>query len=257
MTFKIKEIYEINPSFKIVTPAESGIVQLPLRRFIQDLLPDESFDILDVQEIKGSRLAFLKTLDKKVCLKNYNEKLAEEKSKLFGRTREKKRDAGVKFIKVSWEISEHDLQNQKTNEILGLVKSGQKIVLLIDTREKIGNKNLVFEIAPVAPEEAEMQKKPKLGELEEIRRHKILDYIKGLFGDEIIEVTGSLDNRILITVKPAAVQKRDPVVEKIGKDAKKLERQLKQKQREEEKRAKLEEKKREHEELVAKLNGAS
>lgn len=250
MTYIIKKIFKINSNLNVILYDEvKGIQNFTLREFIKTLKNDESFDILNIQEINNEKYPFLKIIDKPTCLKSFNEKLAEEKSKLYGRTIEKKRDLGVKYLKLSWEISEHDLQNQKLNEIKNLLKMGQKTILLIDTKNELSSKNLTFEIEK--PRENYIE--PKLNEFEAIRRNKILEFLKNLFTllESEFDISGSINKRILMNVKP---KKIEVVKSKEKSNDKKLERQLKQKQREEEKKLKLQEKKRLYEELLQKNN---
>lgn len=246
-TSKIKEVFNVNPKLRVMHYTDSGVREDSLRHFIKNLGPEDSFDIVNVQAIDNAQVPFLRIISKEVTLKNYNEKLAQEKSKLYGRTREKKRESGIKYIKISWSISQHDLENQKRAEIESHLKKEQTILILIDTKENLGNKNTTFTIEE--PQDPDYHP-PRLAELEEIRRQKILEHLKSFF-DADFQAEGDIRSKYLITIKAKTSKKASKEEKKTQQNQKKLERQLRQQQREAEKKAKFEAKKKEFEQLTS------
>lgn len=259
-----KSIYDINEHGRVKFLNDEGSIEDGNIMHFIDLVPEDNvLGIADVQENYDEKVALIKFYERRPKLKEYTDKMAEEKTKLFGRTKKNKKDSTTKNIKVSWEISQSDLDNQKTNEIVGQLKKGFKIQLVIGERVAINRKNFLNKLgkggladeSDQSKEEQEFEEQENFDDepetyadlnlYEEMRRTKVLDQVKALLeGSSTYQVKGNIRSRILINAEPLAAQEEKKVDEKRKlKDQKKLERQMKEKLRQEKKKAKMESKK--------------
>lgn len=255
----LQTIYKINENGRVSYVAPSGDIEYAtVLKYVDTVPENQVLGIVDVQEKLGEKVAFLKLFERKVKLQEFSNKLAEEKTKLFGRTRKNKRDSTLKSIKVSWEISQKDLDNQKTNEILGHLKKGYKLRLVIGQKDTIGRRNFNFDKEQTEADEAaeeeddifsendllEVKQLKELVPYEERRRTKVLEQIKSVF-DELakIEVKGDIRHKILIHAEPLVKEAPKKEEKQSLKEQKKAERRLKEQLRQEKKKAKMESKK--------------
>ncbi|KAH3666383.1 hypothetical protein WICMUC_005651 [Wickerhamomyces mucosus] len=258
LTETIIKIYGINPQFKISFYDDKELKIMKLSSFLKTLGEDESFDILTTKEINQLKYPFVSKIAKSIVLKNYNNKLAELKTKQFGRTREKKRDSNLKYIKVSWSINQSDLESQKTNELLSQLKKGYKLTVIVDTKENLDSINLMNlkNIEQTDSNSVNNQDTSNVHKLEKLKREKVLSYLITFLKENAILETetdpSNISNRLVLNVSPKIKTKVDKNDKSI-RDSKKLERQEKQRLREEQKRLKLSERKREFEETISKL----
>ncbi|CCH43086.1 hypothetical protein BN7_2633 [Wickerhamomyces ciferrii] len=251
----LKTVYETHPEGNIKFISENGDIEdsTILRYF--DIVPQgKVMGIVNIQEdeITKEKIAVIKYFERVSKIKQFSDERAKELTEQFGRTKvSKRKDQNVKHVKVTWEISQSDLDNQKTNEINGHLSKGHKLQIVIG--EKRGMNRRVFdddikdkEIDEDAEidEMEEIEEEIQLNDLEERRRNKVLDQIKLIFNEKAtIEVKGQLSKRISITATPLEKQSDKKGDVKNDKDAKKLARQEKERQRLEKKKAKEEEKK--------------
>ncbi|KAH3681160.1 hypothetical protein WICPIJ_007855 [Wickerhamomyces pijperi] len=268
LTEMIKRVHEINPHFHVVFKTESGIQQGPFSAFFNKVKDNETFDILTVKKEddnpEGRSFPFLVTVNKVDALKSYRDKMSVELNKKFGRTVEKKRSTNIKYVKVSWSINQFDLESQKTNEILSLLKKKTKLAIIIDTKEALERLNLT------SINNFEMGKShSSINDLERIKREKILTYLLKLFEEKAVIDSSKtnvsqfdLSEKIMINVSPLAPQAQAQTETQATADndantkksKSKMSRQEKQKLREQQKKAEIEEKRRLFEESQRKLH---
>lgn len=243
-----KRVYEVNPQFQVLKVGDEGSPKkCHFKQVLKELQDDETVDIVDIQTVKDHKYPLLRLMNKESVLKTFAEKRSMEISKLYGRTREKKRDSNVKFVKVSWEISPMDLENQKCNEILSHLKKNYKLTIAIDSKDNFNDMRGAFDVS----EALNVEKSKKLNDLEMIKREKTLTKLKDILADVAeVETSGNIGGRIVLTVIPMAKDSKN-TDKKSSKDQKKLERILKQKQREEKKKAEMEARAKEFEKMQA------
>lgn len=254
----LKTIYTINEDGRVSYVSPTGDIEYAsVLKYIDTVPENHVLGIVDIQEQRGEKVAFIKLFERKVKLQEFSDKLAEEKTKLFGRTRKNKRISSLKSIKVSWEISQKDLDNQKTNEIMGHLKKGYKIRLVIGQKDLIGRRNFNFNKEAIEAEEIEdefdafneddLYESKNFQELypyEEARRNKVLEQIKSVFEELAkIEIKGDIRHKIVINAEPLVKEEAKKEEKKSLKDQKKAERRLKEQLRQEKKKAKMESKK--------------
>lgn len=264
MNHVFKQIYEVNEEGLVLFINDSGeLEEGTVLRYV-DLVPkDHVIGIVDKQEQRGEMFTLVKILPRRAKLQEYSDKMAENKTKLYGRgnKKPKNKDASLKHIKISWEISQSDLDNQKTNEVISQLKKGFKILLVIGQRRDIGAKRFSFdELSQKKESELSQEEKEKLEEIEneqeegeeefqalnhfeQTRRNKVLEQVKAIFEERSkYTVKGDIRSRIVINAEPLETvtpEKKEDEKKKL-KEQKKLERQLKEKQRLEKKKAKME-----------------
>lgn len=259
LTEKIRSIYETNKRFQIVHKEGAEVKRDDFIKFFGKLKEEETFDILTIKKSESDNndsYPFLVIVNKKAALKTYQDKVSEELTKKFGRTVEKKRTTNVKYVKVSWSINQYDLESQKTNEIIGLLKKNNKLVVVIDTKEALEKLNLNN------LKKSEHQSfETKINELERIKREKILSYLLKLFNDNATvdfpsdSTSGfKLTQKIMFNVSPTSNQLNQIQTKNVDSIKEtKMTRQEKQKLREEQKRLTIEQRKREFEESLKKI----
>ncbi|OWB57202.1 hypothetical protein B5S28_g3134 [[Candida] boidinii] len=131
----------------------------------------------------------------------------------------------LKVIKITWNISISDLENQKLNEIKNQLNKGEKVHIYIGSKESLNYSN--FEKISQGDDFIPRRGFQEINELEETRREKILSIIDEFLRDTIkINFTkeGELSKRILYKID--IVKK-----EEISKDEKKRLKQLKKEER--------------------------
>lgn len=240
----LKRVFETSRKFQVLLIDTGAPAKMHLKKVLSSLQDNEIVDIVDMIEQDGETFPLLRKMNKESVLKTFSDKKSIELSKLYGRTREKKRDSNVKFVKVSWEISQMDLENQKRNEIMSQWLKGVKITIAIDSKDNFHDLRGVFDTAF-------SQENSKLHDLEKLKREKTLEFLKTMFeGIADIDVLGDIKGRVIINVTPTANDNKRSD-KKSGKDQKKLDRIQKQKLREEQKKAKLDAKAKEFEKMMA------
>jgi hypothetical protein len=242
-----KRVHEVNQHFNVLMLDTGAPKKTHMKNVMKSLAEDETIDLVDVQELKGERYPVVRKMSKEAVLKTFAEKRSVEISKLYGRTKEKKRDANVKFIKVSWEISQTDLENQKKNEITSQLQKGFKLTIAIDSKDNLQDLRGAFEVSA-------SKDVAKLHDLEKLKREKTLEFIKELLLEVAdVDISGDIKGKIIMNVSPK-VNDNKKADKRVLKDQKKLERIQKQKMKEEQKREKMEARAKEFEQAVAKIS---
>lgn len=243
-TEKLKQVFSINSRFEVMAiGGQGGASRMKLKTFLRRLEEDEAFDVVDIQTVDDIQFPIVRATNKVATLKTFSDKRAVEVTKMFGRTHERKRTGNLNFIKISWEISQNDLENQKTNEITSQLKKGNKLTIAIDTKDNLQDSRYAFEADTIS-------KGGQLNKLEELRRQKAFEYLKTILEENgTVEYNGAITGKMIITVTPKA-KVDNKAAKKTEKNKKKQERLEKQRMREEAKKAEREARERE---LQAKL----
>lgn len=260
-----KNIYDINKEGLVIFINQDGKLENgTILNYIDSVPTDSVLGVADIQEQGIEKVALVKIYERRGKLKEFSDKKADEITKQFGRTRKNKRDASLKNIKVSWEISQSDLDNQKASEILTQLKKGFKLLLVVGEKRVIGRKTFFNKLHRREEEEEQEQGQEEEEEIEdyeeekevfedlnpyeELRRTKVLDQVKAMLeGNATYTIKGDIRSRVLINAEPTGKTEgaKEEVVDekKKLKEQKKLERQMKEKLRQEKKKAKMESKK--------------
>ncbi|OUM55096.1 hypothetical protein BVG19_g4578 [[Candida] boidinii] len=131
----------------------------------------------------------------------------------------------LKIIKITWNISISDLENQKLNEIKNQLGKGEKVHIYIGSKESLSYSN--FEKISQGDDFVPRRGFQEINELEETRREKILsildDFLKETMKINFVK-EGELSKRILYKID--IVKKQE-----ISKDEKKRLKQLKKEER--------------------------
>ncbi|SCV01854.1 LAMI_0G14180g1_1 [Lachancea mirantina] len=113
-------------------------------------LSSQGLILVDVEEQHGSKIPLIKIVEAKTALKRYSDAIASRKEKELsrlgisartGKKPEKDKDSCIKQIKVSWQISDSDLVNQKANEIESQLQKGLKVHLYVDSKDALSKAN--------------------------------------------------------------------------------------------------------------------
>ncbi|SCV03633.1 LANO_0G05314g1_1 [Lachancea nothofagi CBS 11611] len=193
--------------------------------------------IVNVEQRGTYSIPLVKLVDTKTALKKYSDELARQKeeeltkmgfsNKRLGKKVEKDNgEDNVKQIKVSWQISDADLNKQKANEITSQLKKGYKVFLYLNGREALNKSTWAEDIASPESENDSNAKKISAKELQ--RRQSVVDLIEEIVGDYALQpsVDGNIESRLIIklTPKPTAHKKEDKTA---LKEERKLQRQAK------------------------------
>lgn len=242
----VKEILEANRrgEIKVIDHDTNNIQSLSIRDFVKGLnLDTHGLSIVDVEKANsGLQIPLIKVIDVKTALKKYTDHIAkvkEQELSTLGVLKKKnssmKRDNSSKHIKISWEISDDDLKNQKTNEIVSLLQKGHKVNLYIDSKSTNLSKIAIDNFLEVNDEEHHY----KLSKREFKNRTSLVENIKGIVELHSIKpvIEGSINHKMMIKLTPKQIPK-ETVDRNALKNERKRERQLKLQKRIEKKKSK-------------------
>lgn len=247
----VKEVYGLNKdgTIKTLDQQTNQLHTSDIRTFIKGLnLDEEGLSIVNIEKhgndkYKKLHIPLVKKVDAKIALKRYTDLLAKEKEKELaelGLLKKKnnnfsKKDPTIKHIRITWQINEDDLKNQKSNEINSLLQKGHKVNLYIDSKANNLSKSWLENF-----EELEDNESAKNLSKRHVRENSSL--VENL--KEIVEpysitpvIEGSVYNKMIIKLAPRPDTKPN-VDKKSLRDERKKERQLKLQKRIEKKKMK-------------------
>ena len=142
----LEEILKINPKGNIkAIDRDTNEVQLTnVRTFLKGMdLETNGITLvkIDEDEKTGEKVPMVKEIPSRMALKSYSNKLSEMKElellklgvnikRVGRRANETKNEASWKTVKVSWQITDYDLNKQKYNEIVSQLQKGLKLSLI-------------------------------------------------------------------------------------------------------------------------------
>lgn len=247
----INDVYDLNKdgTIKMLDQETNQLHTSDIRNFIKGLnLDEEGLSIVNIEKnendkYKKSQIPLLKRVDAKTALKRYTDLLAKEKEKELaelGLLKKKnsnvsKKDPTIKHIRITWQINEDDLKNQKTNEINSLLQKGHKVNLYIESKSNNLSKSWLENFDEL--EENEFAKGLSKRQVRE--NESLVENLK-----EIVEpysitpvIEGSVYSKMIIKLAPRP-DKKPNVDKKSLRDERKKERQLKLQKRIEKKKLK-------------------
>lgn len=247
----LEEIMAINPKGKIkaVNPEDNTVEEHNIREYLKGIdLNKLGITVVRTlqNEITGEKIPMIKEIQTRLALKNYSNKLSKIKEqellskgvgadKIGRRHTESKSDANCKNVKVSWQISDYDLNKQKHNEITSHLRKGLKVALFVNEKDSSN-------VNPVTAEELSESKSNSLTKKERNRREEVLLKLKEMIADYSTQVSeeGSIFKRMIIKVTPNLVASDQSSDKRALKDQRKKERLEKLNKRLEKKRLKEE-----------------
>ncbi|CAL9731834.1 hypothetical protein MOUN0_M06502 [Monosporozyma unispora] len=246
----IKEVYDLNKdgTIKMVDQETNQVQTSDIRNFIKGLnLEEEGLSIVnveknDVNKYKVVQIPLLKRVDAKTALKRYTDLLVKEKEKelaelglLKKKNNSSKKDPTIKHIRITWQISEDDLNNQKANEINSLLQKGHKVNLYIESRSNNLPKSWLENFEELENNEAAK----RLSKREIKDNNNLMENLKDIVEPYSITpvIEGSIYNKMIMKLAPRPDTKPN-VDKKSLRDERKKERQLKLQRRIEKKQMK-------------------
>lgn len=246
----IRKVYELNKEgyIRTVNIETNEIQDSNIRHFIKELnLDEQGLSIVNIERIQNNnntiiQIPLIKIVDIKTALKKYTNQLAKEKEKelaelgvLKKKIVSSKKSNAIKHIRITWQISKEDLNNQKANEIISLLKKGHKVNLYIEPRSNNLSKNWLenFEELENSTIKHSLSKK-EIGEYNEV-----LNTLKDIVEPYSITpvIVGSIYNKMIMKLVPKP-EVKDIIDKKALRDERKKQRQLKLQKRNEKKKLK-------------------
>ncbi|SCU99757.1 LAME_0G05292g1_1 [Lachancea meyersii CBS 8951] len=213
----LQQIFKLNERgvVKVVSQQSNTLEERLFVKWAAGLdLGDIGFTIVNVEQRGSYSIPLIKVVDAKTALKKYSDELArrkeEELSKMgFSNKRLGKkidRDSGddnLKQIKVSWQISDADLNKQKAHEITSQLKKGYKVYLYLDRREELGKTNWSEDVSAIQEDEKKARS-PKLSSRELMRRQEVMDRLQEIVDEFALQpvLNGSIDSRLIMKLTP-------------------------------------------------------
>lgn len=218
----IKQIFKLNQrgSIKIVNPETHQIDTVNIRNYAKGLDLDRfGFSIVDIEEIdENTRLPLIKIVETKTALKKYSDDIAKKKKQeLIGKGLFKKKfldnsksESSLKHIKLSWNIKEDDLLNQKANEIEGLLKKGNKINIYIDNKKNVASKYWLESFENLDDSSSENELAYKFSKKEIKQRNFIVEQLQNIVEELSIApvIVGSVNTRLIMKLSPKPIIKQ-------------------------------------------------
>lgn len=244
----IKEVHDMNKdgTIKLVDPSTNQLQVSDIRTFIKGLnLDEQGLSIVNVERIQKSKdrtiqIPLLKRVDAATALKRYAEQLAKDKEKelaelgvLKKKNTSSKKDNTLKHIRITWQISDDDLKNQKANEIVSLLEKGHKVNLYIESKSNTFSKNWLENFEEL--EENETNRRLSKKEINEYTN--LVETLKSLVEPFSISpvIEGSIYSKMIIKLAPKPFIKKNEDKKPL-REERKRERQLKLQKRIEKKK---------------------
>ncbi|AMD19126.1 HBR225Wp [Eremothecium sinecaudum] len=181
------------------------------------------------EDYDGKPLPVVKVVDARTAKNAYSDMLAKKRTQEMLDMGLNANRAGVstkakdttKNIKVSWQISDSDLGNQKLNEIVSQLNKGHKVMLFIC--EKESNK-----MDPIIPK-TELNDFKRLPDKVVKRREEIMKTLNIIVSDHTSNVTveGNINSRIIMKLQPKKVKTMSAKEKRTMKEERKKERREK------------------------------
>lgn len=242
----IKSIFKVNSDglIKAVNTHENKVNTMNIRDFARGLdLTKHGLVLLRVEDYNGIKIPMVKIIDSRIALKNYSNKLAKQKEEELlrlgvsqnrvgrGSTYNNKVDSDTKNIKISWQISDADLSNQKFNDISSQLKKGFKVNLHLIHKDS--NNMTPINVTGQEITTSRLSDKNLKRRIELVEK---LEEIVSEFSSQILK-EGSIEKRMIIKVLPN-VKLGEQLDKKALKNERKKERQERLKDRIERKKQK-------------------
>ncbi|GME76195.1 unnamed protein product [Ambrosiozyma monospora] len=191
----------------------------------------------------ANEVPLVKIISSEAARKNYSDFLASEVNNLFREGQKNKlvRDENsneengendIKMIRVSWQITNNDLNGQKKNEIVSHYKKGETLQIVIDENDNFDRQN-----------NPHYDTTKEMSNVKKALRGKVIDNLNALLTEELgasFETSGDVNTKVIYNLKPLQKKQLSKDEKKRLKELKKLEKQEKLKQRLEKKKAKQE-----------------
>ncbi|CEP64488.1 Aim23p LALA0_S11e05292g [Lachancea lanzarotensis] len=186
-------------------------------------LDQMGFILVNIEQTSSGSIPLIKVVDSKTALKRYSDELAERKkeelikmgfsSKRLGKKNDKDNsDDNLKQIKISWQISDSDLNKQKANEITSQLKKGHKVYLYLNGKDELSKINWSDDIS-ASQEDEKKSKGPKITSKEYARRETVLRRLHEITSEWALQpaLDGSIESRLIMKLnpKPASTNKDD------------------------------------------------
>ncbi|KAG7890971.1 hypothetical protein KL905_000689 [Ogataea polymorpha] len=237
---------EVNPKglVKIIRKGENlGVMSLRDALAHIDLSKEGFLFMGSVRDQKFGEVGLLKVDSTQKARKQLTKHLQQQKTQQFQRENprlvakqqkqeSRQKELDVKMVRVSWQITLHDLTSQKRHEVETQVKKGERVRIVIDDKD-----NFDADVRVAGDERS-------LTELEATKRAKIENFLDELLEELGVEVhkEGEIYDKVSYDVKPQERKNElSPEEKKRLKQLKKQEKQEKLRQRTEEKRRKAQE----------------
>ncbi|CAR24023.1 Aim23p [Lachancea thermotolerans CBS 6340] len=235
--FTLRQVFKMNERgvVKVVNQTTNKLEETSILIWAGELdLQKHGLAIVDVEQRGTFSIPLVKLVESKTALKKYSDELAKQKeeeltrlgfsSKRTGRKNENdSNEDNLKQIKVSWQISDADLNKQKANEIISQLKKGYKVFLYMNGKDALNKSNWAEDITD---EEPAHTRKHSDRELE--RRQHIVEQLQVIVNEFSLSPTveGSIETRLIMKLspKPVASKKEDRMA---LKEQRKRERQEK------------------------------
>ncbi|SCU96272.1 LAFA_0G05402g1_1 [Lachancea sp. 'fantastica'] len=177
-------------------------------------LDQMGFILVNIEQRSSGSIPLIKVVDSKTALKKYSDELAERKkeelikmgfsSKRLGKKNDKDTNTdNLKQIKISWQISDSDLNKQKANEITSQLKKGHKVYLYLNGKEELSKVNWSDDI-PTHQEDEKKSKGSAISPKEYRRRETVLESLHEIVSELAIQpvLEGSIDSRLIMKLNP-------------------------------------------------------
>ncbi|KAG7841673.1 hypothetical protein KL942_001552 [Ogataea angusta] len=237
---------EVNPKgfVKLIRKGENlGVMSLRTALAQIDLSKEGFLFMGPVRDQKFGDVGLLKVASPQKARKQLSKHLQQQKTQHFQeenprliakqqKQESRQREPDVKMVRVSWQITPHDLTSQKRHEVETQVKKGERIRIVIDDKD-----NFDADVRVTGDERS-------LTELEATKRGKIESFLDQLLEELGVEFhkEGEIYDKVSYDVKPQERKSElSPEEKKRLKQLKKQEKQEKLRQRTEEKRKKAQE----------------
>ncbi|CUS24643.1 LAQU0S18e00958g1_1 [Lachancea quebecensis] len=235
--FTLRQVFKLNERgvVKVVNQTTNKLEETSILSWAGELdLQTHGLTIVDIEQRGTFSIPLVKLVESKTALKKYSDELAKQKeeelmrlgfsSKRTGRKNENdSNEDNLKQIKVSWQISDADLNKQKANEIISQLKKGYKVFLYLNGKDALNKSNWAEDITDQEPTHI---KKTSMRELE--RRQYVVEQLQAIVSEFSLSpaVEGSIETRLImkLTPKPVASKKEDRMA---LKEQRKKERQEK------------------------------
>ncbi|KAH3668038.1 hypothetical protein OGAPHI_001792 [Ogataea philodendri] len=238
----INKVREVSPQglVKVIRDGQNlGVLRLKDAVQRVDLSQEGYLFMGTSKDEKGETIGILKATSQQLARKQLSDHLQQEVALEFQKKNprmaakqqkqeSKQREPDVKFIRVSWQITLHDLNGQKRHEIETQIKKGDRVRIEIDDKDNFDKDVRTKGHAS------------SLSDLEHTKRSKIETSI-----DELLQTVGAtfqkegkLYDKISYEVKPSEKKKLSQDEKKQLKQQKKLEKQEKLRLRTELKKSK-------------------
>ncbi|SCU87666.1 LADA_0E05424g1_1 [Lachancea dasiensis] len=214
----LKQILKLNDRgvIKVVNQETNKLEETTVMIWASEIdLEHFGFLVVNVEQRGSHNIPLVKLVDSKTALKKYSDELAKLKEqelmkmgfshRKLGKKNEKdSADDNLKQIKVSWQISDSDLNKQKANEITSQLKKGYKVYLYLNGKDALNKANWADDITSSAEVLESKFKSQKTTAKELKRRQQVLEQLIEIVSELALQpsIEGSTESKLIMKLSP-------------------------------------------------------